>query len=139
MISFGFADIDASVIDIDYSHLRNWLKSVIDIENKILGEINYVFCSDEYLHKVNVDYLDHDTFTDIITFPSTEDANIISGDIIVSYDRILDNSRELEILSEIELKRVVVHGVLHLIGYDDTTDTLKLQMREKEDFHLARW
>jgi probable rRNA maturation factor len=113
-----------------------WLSAVIVSENKSEGEINYIFCDDEYLHKINLEYLNHDTLTDIISFDYTM-GNEISGDIFVSIERVLDNAKDYNTVFEDELKRVLVHGVLHYCGYKDKSEEDELIMRSKEDEKLA--
>ena len=113
-----------------------WIKDSIKNETKNVGEISYIFCSDEYLHKMNLEYLNHDTFTDIITFDYTEE-NIVSGDIFISIDRIKENATKFKTVFENELSRVIIHGVLHLMGYKDKSAQEKEQMRSKEDFYLT--
>lgn len=120
----------------------NWLSSVIVSENKKEGEINYIFCDDDYLHKINVEYLDHDTLTDIISFDYTM-GNEISGDIFVSVERVQDNAIDFKVSFEEELKRVLVHGLLHYCGYKDKSEEDALLMRSKEDekitmFHVEQ-
>ena len=119
-----------------------WLTNVITSENKKEGEINYIFCDDEYLHKVNLEYLNHDTLTDIISFDYTM-GNEISGDIFVSVERVKDNAKDFNVVFGEELKRVLVHGVLHYCGYKDKGEAEELLMRSKEDekialFHVER-
>ena len=116
--------------------IATWLSAVIVSENKTEGEINYIFCDDEYLHKINVEYLNHDTLTDIISFDYTM-GNEIGGDIFVSVERVLDNSKDYNTSFEDELKRVLVHGVLHYCGYKDKTEADETLMRSKEDEKLA--
>jgi len=115
--------------------IANWLSAVISSENKKEGEINYIFCDDEYLHKINIEYLNHDTLTDIISFDYTV-GNEISGDIFVSIERVLDNSKDFNTSFNDELKRVLVHGVLHYCGYKDKSDKDEALMRTKEDQKL---
>lgn len=114
-----------------------WLKSVIEDQNKHLDTINYIFCSDEYLLIVNQTYLKHNTYTDIITFNNSEDPAVISGDIFISIDRVKDNARQLAISFDSELHRVLVHGILHLVGYNDKTPRQKVTMRNKENAYLS--
>ena len=116
--------------------VSTWLSAVIVSENKSEGEINYIFCDDEYLHKINLEYLNHDTLTDIISFDYTM-GNEISGDIFVSIERVLDNAKDYNTVFEDELKRVLVHGVLHYCGYKDKSEEDELIMRSKEDEKLA--
>lgn len=118
------------------SKTSTWISKIIDSENKITGEINYIFCSDNYLHKINLEHLNHDTFTDIITFDYVENG-IISGDIFVSIDRVKENAKEFKDLFNNELNRVLAHGVLHLLGYKDKTEAEAKEMRSKEEFALS--
>jgi rRNA maturation RNase YbeY len=113
-----------------------WLTNVITSENKKEGEINYIFCDDEYLHKINLEYLNHDTLTDIISFDYTM-GNEISGDIFVSVERVKDNAKDFNVVFDEELKRVLVHGVLHYCGYKDKGEAEELLMRSKEDEKIA--
>ncbi|MFV5690822.1 rRNA maturation RNase YbeY [Flavobacterium sp. LT1R49] len=113
-----------------------WLSNVITSENKKEGEINYIFCDDEYLHKINLEYLNHDTLTDIISFDYTM-GNELSGDIFVSIERVKDNAVDFNVPFEDELKRVLVHGVLHYCGYKDKGEADELLMRRKEDEKLT--
>lgn len=115
--------------------IATWLTAVIASENKKEGEINYIFCDDEYLHKINLEYLNHDTLTDIISFDYTI-GNEISGDIFISIERVLDNANDYNTVFENELKRVLVHGVLHYCGYKDKTEADESLMRSKEDEKL---
>ena len=113
-----------------------WLKAVSEMESRQLGDINIIFCSDSYLLEVNKKYLNHDYYTDIITFDYCE-GNILSGDLFISVDTVRDNAVFYKTDFETELNRVMVHGVLHLIGYDDHDDGDVRIMRSKEDFYLA--
>jgi probable rRNA maturation factor len=113
-----------------------WLSTVITSENKKEGEINYIFCDDEYLHKINLEYLNHDTLTDIISFDYTM-GNELSGDIFVSIERVKDNAVDFNVSFEDELKRVLVHGILHYCGYKDKGENDERLMRSKEDEKLA--
>ena len=116
--------------------IAGWLGNVITSENKKEGEINYIFCDDEYLHKINVEYLDHDTLTDIISFDYCM-GNELHGDIFVSVERVKDNATDYNVSFEEELKRVLVHGVLHYCGYKDKGEVEELVMRSKEDEKIA--
>lgn len=116
--------------------IATWLSVVIVSENKTEGEINYIFCDDDYLHKINVEYLNHDTLTDIISFDYTM-GNEIGGDIFVSVERVLDNAKDYNTSFDDELKRVLVHGVLHYCGYKDKSEADEIVMRSKEDEKLA--
>ncbi len=113
----------------------SWLSYSITNEQKEPGEISYIFCSDEFLHKMNVEHLNHDTLTDIITFDYCEE-NIINGEMFISIDRIKDNAKDFGVSFEDELHRVMVHGVMHLCGYKDKTSEDQKVMSEKEDFYL---
>jgi probable rRNA maturation factor len=115
---------------------KSWLKKVAEKEGFSINNLNYIFCSDEYLHKINLEYLDHDTYTDIITFDNSDDETIIEGDIFISIERVRDNSQTLNTVFEEELKRVIVHGLLHLCGYDDHTPEDKAEMRLLESEYI---
>lgn len=116
--------------------ISNWLSQVILSEKKKEGEINYIFCDDEYLLKINLEYLNHDTLTDIISFDYTV-GNEINGDIFISVERVQDNANDFEVSFEEELRRVLVHGVLHYCGYKDKSEEDEVLMRAKEDEKLA--
>ncbi len=127
-------------IDFTYSNetmLRQWLDSVARQEGKTIGEINIIFCSDEYLLEMNKQYLNHDYYTDVITFDYSDD-QIISGDIFISVDRVKDNAQTYKQIFATELNRVIVHGILHLIGYKDKTDAEQKIMRQKENYYLQK-
>jgi len=109
-----------------------WIQSVIEQEEKKLGEINYIFCNDEYLHKINVEFLNHDNYTDIISFDYTM-GKTINGDIYISIDRVKDNAKSYCVSFDNELHRVIIHGVLHYLGWKDKTETEKKLMRNKEN------
>lgn len=120
----------------------DWLKAVVASEEKELEGINYIFCSDEDLLFMNQRYLDHDTFTDIITFDYSEDESI-SAEIYISIDRVKDNAKNFKVKFENELKRVLVHGVLHCCGYGDSSEESKAKMRVLENekiklFHVEQ-
>ncbi|WP_033408315.1 rRNA maturation RNase YbeY [Psychroflexus tropicus] len=110
---------------------KEWLKSVLLSEEKKRGDLSFIFCSDQDLLEINQKYLNHDTYTDIITFDYSE-GDFISAEIYISTDRVKDNAENFEVPFEDELKRVMVHGVLHCCGYDDSTEELKAQMRALE-------
>lgn len=112
-----------------------WLKSVAEIENRSIGEINIIFCSDPYILDLNIKSLDHHFFTDIITFDYCE-GDILSGDLYISVDTVRANAEFYNTDFDNELYRVIVHGLLHLIGYDDHSDEEIAVMRSKEDFCL---
>jgi len=139
MISFNYESdfiLDNEEVIID------WLSNVIVSEKKKEGEINYIFCDDDYLHKINMEYLNHDTLTDIISFDYSV-GNEINGDIFISVERVEDNAKDFNVSFETELKRVMVHGVLHYCGYKDKSEEDERLMRSKEDekiamFHVER-
>ena len=116
----------------DEERYSQWLSAVILSESKKEGEINYIFCDDDYLHKINVEYLNHDDLTDIISFDYSV-GNELHGDIFISVERVKDNALDFEVSFEEELKRVIVHGVLHYCGYKDKTEDDAVLMREKEE------
>ncbi|SFC96311.1 rRNA maturation RNase YbeY [Algibacter pectinivorans] len=115
----------------------NWIIDTISAEEYKLEEINYVFCDDEYLHKLNVEFLDHDTLTDIISFDYSV-GKIIQGDIFISVERVVDNAKDFGVSFNEELMRVIIHGVLHYCGYKDKTEAEAKVMREKENLYLER-
>ena len=133
-IGFHFEDIDT--VSLNEQTIASWLSVAIVSEKKKLGTINCIFCSDEYLLKLNQDYLEHDTFTDIITFNYVEH-DVISGDLFISLERVKENAAEFGDEFLHELKRVMIHGVLHLIGYNDKTPQEAKEIRAKEDFYLT--
>ena len=128
--------------DISYTlkqktELRQWIKACAEVETREAGNINIILCSDVYLYKMNVEYLNHDTFTDIITFDNTMEGEI-SGDLFISLERIRENAREYSRKMSDELHRVIIHGILHLCSYSDKTDEEKKKMRARENIHLSR-
>lgn len=112
--------------------LRRWIQSVIERENRRLEFINFVFCSDSYLHQINLDYLHHDTYTDIVTFPYREPP-VVEGDIFISVERVRENAQTFQASFQTELHRVMIHGVLHLSGYLDKSPEEKKEMTNKEN------
>ncbi|RXK48872.1 rRNA maturation RNase YbeY [Aquirufa rosea] len=117
---------------------KAWLKAVAAEENKSIGEINYVFCSDDYLLEINKQFLNHDTLTDIVTFDHSENDHLLEGDIFISYERVLENGKNLATEAS-ELQRVMVHGLLHLAGYKDKKRDDKEIMTAKEDYYLTQY
>lgn len=115
--------------------IKNWILTSVQHEGKTLGELNFIFCSDNYLHNINLEYLKHDTFTDIITFDYCEN-NTINGDIFISIERVKENAKKFNQTIEKELQRVLIHGVLHLLGYKDKSQQESETMQKKEDFYL---
>jgi probable rRNA maturation factor len=126
---------DVSIPKIVRRRTNEWIKKVIVSEGKSLGDISFIFCSDGYLLEVNRKYLDHDFYTDIITFDYV-DNDIINGDIFISSDRVKENAIDYSNSFDAELNRVLVHGVLHLLCYKDKSKRDKVLMTEKEDFYL---
>ena len=118
--------------------VRQWIKDTIIAEGFKLKELTYVFCSDAYLLPMNQQYLDHDTFTDIITFDNSEVEGNIVGDVFISVERVRENAAKFKISETDELHRVIIHGALHLLGYTDKTLVTKQQMTQKEDEYLAK-
>ncbi|UJP65933.1 rRNA maturation RNase YbeY [Mongoliitalea daihaiensis] len=116
---------------------KKWLKELAQTHQKKIGELNYIFCSDEYLYSINVEYLNHHTYTDIITFDNSELDTTIEGDIFISIDRIKDNANKLNIPFETELQRVLSHGILHLLGYKDKKEEDQKIMRAMEEQSIA--
>ena len=139
MISFNY-ELDF-ILD-NEEQFSSWLSDVIISENKFEGEINYIFCDDDYLLEINQQYLDHDTLTDIISFDYSI-GNDLHGDIFISIDRVRENAQDFNVSFQDELKRVMVHGVLHYCGYKDKSDDDEKLMRQKEEekmlmFHVKQ-
>ena len=129
MISFNYeTDFELE----NEAQYEDWISRIIESEGFDEGEINYIFCDDEYLHKINVEYLEHDTLTDIISFDYTV-GNVLQGDIFVSVERVKDNANDFNVPFEDELKRVLSHGVLHYCGYKDKSPKDEALMRLKEE------
>lgn len=134
-ISFHAEDVQ---IDLSVTpNWINWISDCIESEGKKLESLNFIFCSDEYLYNINLKYLNHDYYTDVITFPYSDEK--IEGDIFISLDRVNDNARKLNLAPKVELRRVIIHGVLHLIGFNDKSESLAKIMRAKEDEYLDRY
>lgn len=134
MISFNY-ETDFKLKD--EAFFSDWISNVIMSEGFKEGDINYIFCSDNYLHKINVDFLNHDTLTDIISFDYSVGKEL-HGDVYISVDRVEDNAKDFEVSFDDELSRVLVHGVLHYCGYKDKTEEDKKLMRSKEDEYLSK-
>ena len=122
----------------DESKLSCWIEASIRSENYNLGEINYIFCDDAYLHKLNMEFLEHDTLTDIISFDYTVGKEL-HGDIYISIERVVDNAKDFGVDVSEELCRVMIHGVLHYCGFKDKTDEDAKVMRDKENFYLRSY
>lgn len=116
----------------------SWFDHALKKEKKSAGELNFIFCSDKYLLGINRQYLNHDFYTDIITFDYSQGKQV-SGDIYISIDRVKDNAKTYEVSFQDELLRVLIHGVLHLCGYKDKTKADARLMRQKEDYYLSLW
>lgn len=133
-VHFFNDDVDFTVSD--ETLLRKWITLVVTRHKKRLGKITYLFCSDEKIYQTNVRFLNHDTYTDIITFDYVEN-DLISGDIIISIDRVGENARSFNVSFEQELHRVIIHGLLHLLGFKDKSVEDAAIMRHNEDESLA--
>ena len=134
MISFNYET------DFKLEHtedLSTWISQTILEENLKEGEINYIFCSDDYLHKINIDFLEHDTLTDIISFDYSMGKEL-HGDIYISVDRVKENASDFKVTFNDEISRVMIHGVLHYCGYKDKSEEDKKTMRAKEDYYLSK-
>jgi len=123
---------------VNENKLTSWILDAIKKEGYKIGDINYIFCTDEYLHKLNVEFLNHDTLTDIISFDYTV-GKIIQGDIYISIDRVRDNAIDYGVDFKDELLRVMIHGVLHFCGYKDKTPDESKMMRAKEEYYMASY
>jgi probable rRNA maturation factor len=134
MVSFFSEDIDFKVVN--PLKTKKWIKNTSFSEGYEVSQLNYIFCSDEYLLEINKQYLDHDYFTDIITFDNSEEDKQLEGDIYVSVDRVRDNAKTFHTDFDSEMRRVLIHGLLHLVGYEDSSEALKTAMRAKEDEYL---
>jgi rRNA maturation RNase YbeY len=134
-INFFFEDIQYRICKLKL--LRYWINKSVELENSTIEEITYIFCSDNYLHKLNIEYLEHDTFTDIITFQYNEENSALHSDIFVSIDRIKENSKLYNQRLLDEFHRIMIHGVLHLLGYKDKTPEEKQEMTDKENYYLS--
>jgi rRNA maturation RNase YbeY len=130
-----FITEDISAISIDENSISAWIENIINKEEKTLGNVCFVLCSDKYLLNINQQYLKHNYYTDVITFDYSEQ-DIISGDIFISIDRIKENAENYNKTFINELLRIIIHGILHLMGYDDKSDTDKKIMTSKEDESL---
>ncbi len=116
--------------------VRAWLEFVLDQEDRELGEVSYIFCDDEYLYDINVKHLNHNTLTDIISFDYSL-GKVVSGDIYISVERVDENARDRGIEFDDELHRIIVHGMLHYVGYKDKSESQRKAMRKKEDYYLS--
>lgn len=132
MITFNY---ETSFSLKDEKLLDNWVAKVILKYSREEGEINYIFCDDEYLHKLNVEFLQHDTLTDVISFDNSL-GNLISGDVYISVERVMENAKDYKVSFDEELHRVMIHGILHYAGLKDKSEQERLEMRKQEDLAL---
>ena len=135
-IFFSTENIDFELAD--EPKVKKWILAVVGAQGKRVGNLNYLFCDDSYLINVNRTYLNHDTYTDIITFDYVG-GNVVSGDILISVERVRENATLFNSSFEQELRRVIIHGVLHLLGQADKSDEDAAEMRRKEESALALW
>ncbi|MFA6126396.1 MAG: rRNA maturation RNase YbeY [Bacteroidales bacterium] len=136
-MSVHFLEEDRKAKGFNRTVTKKWLHEVVKHEGKKPGVISYIFCSDEFLLNINIQFLKHDYYTDVISFDYSVN-NVVSGDIIISLDRVKENSGLMGVSYLDELRRVMVHGLLHLIGYEDSTKKLRADMSVREDLYLAR-
>ncbi|NEM96371.1 rRNA maturation RNase YbeY [Pontibacter burrus] len=134
-IEFYSEDVEFSLSNPE--QVADWIASIVEQHEYELANLTYIFCSDDYLHQINVEYLDHDTLTDIITFDNADEEGVVESDIFISIERVRDNAQTLGIPFEDELHRVLIHGVLHLLGYKDKTEEQEVLMRKQEDSCLS--
>lgn len=133
MITFNYENVTTNI---DEASIEKWIQKIISNHNYTVGEINFIFCTDDYLHKLNVEFLQHDTLTDIISFDNTI-GKLISGDVFISVERVLENANDYKVSFNEELHRVIIHGVLHYLGYKDKSSIEKSKMREAENNALS--
>ena len=138
MPAINFFEEDTNFKPKQKAQLRQWIKDTVVPESYKLKQLNYISCSDAYLLQINRQYLDHDTFTDIVTFDNSEVEGDIVGDIFISIDRIRENGEKFKSGETNELHRVIIHGALHLLGYTDKSVVTKQKMTQKEDEYLAK-
>jgi rRNA maturation RNase YbeY len=132
MIDFQILEVDPP----DLSHVENWFQEIVENEDKLLAELSVVIGTDDWLLEKNIRFLGHDFYTDIITFDYCV-SNIVSGDLLISLERVDDNSKDFNVSRETELNRILVHGLLHLCGYGDKTPKEIEIIRKKEDYYLS--
>ena len=132
-----FSTLDVEMPPIEPQHVKAWIEEVVQCHGKMVGELYYYFCSDEKLLEINRERLGHDFYTDIVTFPLTNCETVLSSEFCISIDRIKENAVTFGRSYESELHRVIIHGVLHLIGFDDHTEEDEKEMREKEEEALC--
>ena len=135
-ISINFFAEETTFSPTSKTSLRNWISNTINQEKHQLQELNFIFCSDDYLLKINQEYLKHDTYTDIITFDNSEEKGMIAGDIFISIDSVKENAKTFKTSFQDELHRVMIHGTLPLLGFPDKKKEEKALMTEKENEYL---
>ena len=128
-----FQTIDLMMPQLDFDHVRDWIETIVHSQGYRLGELYYVFCSDDALLDINQRRLGHDFYTDIVTFPIVDEGDIVSSEFCISLDRVAENCLTFGRSFESELLRVIIHGVLHLVGFDDHTEVDQMQMHSKEE------
>ncbi len=133
MINLFYEEVSDNQVDV--SNISNWIHHLCELKNCIVSDINFIFCSDKYILNINQQFLNHDYYTDIITFDYC-DGKVLNGDIYISVETVLSNSELFNTTYDEELHRVIIHGILHLIGYKDKTDDEALEMRQQEDSAL---
>ena len=133
-----FSDENVNFTLPESERVQNWISRIVRTHGKRVGEVNYIFCDDAYLIEVNRAYLNHDTYTDIITFDYVA-GNIVSGDIMISLERVRENARSFDVSFEDELHRVIIHGILHLLGQGDKSEEEAREMRKREEECLRIW
>lgn len=138
MPTIAFHEEDISYKLKNKTAVRKWITDAITAEGYKLSDLNYIFCTDAYLLQINQQYLDHNTYTDIITFDNSDKEGVIVGDIFISIDRIRENADTYGVTEQQELHRVLIHGTLHLLGYKDKSSSDKKIMTQKEDFYLGK-
>ncbi|WP_207533494.1 rRNA maturation RNase YbeY [Desertivirga arenae] len=136
MATINFFQEEITFILKDKIKLREWIKQTILKEGCKLNELNFIFCNDTYLLNINREYLNHDTYTDIITFDNSDEEGVITGDIFISYERVCENAEKFSVSVKDELHRIIIHGTLHLLGYKDKSKGDKDLMTQKENEHL---
>ncbi len=137
-MKINFFAEDTSFNLTDKRKIRSWIKETIDEEGYYLDELNLIFCSDEYLLRINQEFLQHDYYTDVITFDNSEERKTILGDIFISIDRVRENAKRNKISTHNEVCRIMIHGTLHLLGYKDKTKKTKEVMTNKENLYLGK-
>ncbi len=137
MCEINFFNENISYVIRKKKALRNWISKTIEMEGRVAGSLNFILCDDDYLSAMNLKYLKHKSLTDILTFPTDEESGLLCGDIFISLTRVRENAILFDQRIEEELHRVMIHGIMHLIGYRDSSKREKEFMRRKEDFYLS--